>query len=191
MKKVLSYAVPLALAVNFFMPYGLRASPDREESGKIQVSSTVFEDSLYAVNGSNWINSEPLQFALNDVTRDLDLRGLEAKAVLLNFWGIWCGYCRADAPKLEGMWQKYKDSGLVIVALHDYKASIGFDEVADFAREKKLTYPIGMDDSENPTFRRYAIRSVPYQVLIDGNGKIIEKGHPDKIRAVVDSLMGN
>ena len=192
MKKVLSYVAPLALvASSFFMPAGLKASPDIEEMDRASVGSTIFEDNLFNINSSNWINFEPLQFAVDSATQDLNLRRLEAKAILVNFWGKWCPSCRADTPNLEKMWQNYKGSGLVLISLSDNREAISFDAVTDFAREKNLTYPIGMDDSGNPTFTKYRVFSVPYQVLVDGDGRIIARGHPDQVRTVVDRVMGN
>lgn len=42
---------------------------------------------------------------------------LKGKAVLLDFWAVWCGPCMASMPKVEGLYKKYKDKGLMVLGM--------------------------------------------------------------------------
>lgn len=72
---------------------------------------------------------------------------LEAQTpVLVDFWAPWCGPCRAIAPTIDQLAREY--SGRVKVA------KLNVDEAPELAR-------------------RYAVRSIPTIVVIQG-GKIVK-----------------
>ena len=52
----------------------------------------------------------------------MKLAELRGKVVLLDFWSFGCGPCVADMPALMELHDRYKDKGLVIVAIHDNSA---------------------------------------------------------------------
>jgi peroxiredoxin len=66
--------------------------------------------------------SEPSAAAPAFVLPDLaggrvSLESMSGKVVLLTFWATWCFPCRTEMPGLERLWQRYRERGLVIVAV--------------------------------------------------------------------------
>ena len=47
----------------------------------------------------------------------LRLADLKGKVVFLNLWATWCPPCKEEMPAMERLWQRYKDQGLVVIAL--------------------------------------------------------------------------
>ena len=99
-----------------------------------------------------------------------DLRG---KIVMLQFTASWCGVCRKEMPFIESdIWQKYKDHPSF--ALFGIDRDEPLERVKAFARQTKVTYPLGLDPGAN-IFGLYADKKagITRNVLIDKDGKII------------------
>jgi thiol-disulfide isomerase/thioredoxin len=105
------------------------------------------------------------------------LAGLKGKVVLLEFWATWCGPCRASIPHLQKLHDTYGKKGLVVLSV----TSEDLETVKEFVADNKMTFPIGIDDSDR-TMTIYAIRSIPAAFLIDTAGRIVWQGHTMELK---------
>jgi thiol-disulfide isomerase/thioredoxin len=101
-----------------------------------------------------------------------DLRSLDGKVRVLDFWATWCGPCVANIPHLVKLYGKYKPMGVEFVALSQDKSA---DKVRKLVREKKMNYLVAIDDG---TVDRFKINSYPTVVVIGHTGKVIWCGFP-------------
>lgn len=88
-------------------------------------------------HAEHWINSEPLSLE--------DLRG---RVVLVRFWTApGCPFCRATAPSLNTLHERYRDDGLAVVGLYHHKARSPLDpaEVARHAEAFGFEFPVAVD----------------------------------------------
>lgn len=102
------------------------------------------------------------------------LAGLQGKPIILNFWASWCIPCRAEAPRLQKVWQQYRDRGLVVLGV-DYS-----DNDADarkFIGEFQQTYPNG-PDLGGRIARAYGISGVSETYFIDRRGQLLQGTDP-------------
>ena len=119
-----------------------------------------------------------------------ELRG--KKVILINFWATWCPPCRLEMPTMQQIYSEYKGKGFEILAVNiepDAK-----EEIRDFIKELRLTFPVLLDSNMKVT-RQYRLFGLPVSVLIDRQGIIRGKeiGYHDwtdkESRKQVESLL--
>ena len=99
--------------------------------------------------------------------------------VLLDFWGSWCGPCRAENPILSMLHQRYENQ--VFQSAKGIRfISVALDrdpEAARAAIEKdQLRWPMQILQQEmmdGPVAKLYGIKSIPTKYLIGPDGRII------------------
>jgi cytochrome c biogenesis protein CcmG/thiol:disulfide interchange protein DsbE len=103
---------------------------------------------------------------------NVSLESLRGKVAFVNFWATWCAPCRAEAPSLEGLYQRLHGDGFEVVAISIDKpeASAAID---GFKRDFSLSFPIPLDPSKR-VYDAYQVSGVPETFLIDPAGRVIE-----------------
>lgn len=97
-----------------------------------------------------------------------DWASLKGKVVLLDFWAHWCGPCRAAVPKLKEIYEKYRDKGLVIIAIHSDPKK---DEMVKAVKEFEMHWYVALD-AEHLTMKAFHADSYPDYYLIDRRGNV-------------------
>jgi len=104
-----------------------------------------------------------------------DLKSLQGKVVLIDFWATWCGPCIAELPNLKKAYEKYKDKGFEIVGYsvdHDVTALKNFVQ-----REKtpwiSLSMVLSVDAGLEDYSETYQVTGIPTLFLFDKDGKLV------------------
>ncbi len=111
-------------------------------------------------------------FTLRDVDgKDVRLSDYAGKVVLIDFWATWCTPCQAELPHLQELYDQYKDKGFVVLAVSmDGPETLA--NVAPFARQNNLTFPMLLDEDTKVVAVYNPKRTAPLSVLVDRKGRI-------------------
>lgn len=129
------------------------------ESKKLKTSGSVYKDIKLKSSLGNDIS-------LSDYVG-------KHKVVLIDFWASWCGPCIKEMPHVVDAYAKYKNKGFEIVGI-----SMDEDQGRWLATidRLKMTWPQMSDLKgwKSTAAQLYGIDSIPYTLLIDQDGKIID-----------------
>jgi thiol-disulfide isomerase/thioredoxin len=116
-----------------------------------------------------------------------ELAKLKGKVVVVDFWATWCPPCRASIPHNIEMVNDYKEKGLVFIGVHD--ASRGSEKMEAMAKEKKINYPLAIDDA-GKSAKEYKVGWWPTYIVIDRKGIVRAFGlEPGSVEKVVEKLI--
>lgn len=109
-----------------------------------------------------WINSPALTPA-----------SLHGKVVLVDFWTYSCINCLRTLPYIKAWYDKYKDSGLVIVGVHTPEFPFEKDEsnVRKAVHDLGISYPVAMDN-DYAIWRSFNNEYWPADYFVDATGHI-------------------
>jgi thiol-disulfide isomerase/thioredoxin len=90
------------------------------------------------------------------------------QVAVVNVWASWCAPCRAEAPTLAALTEKYTDVAFIGILTRDNPVN-----AEAFARRFALPYPTLIDDSVLIGFRKsLPANAIPSTVLIDKRGNV-------------------
>ena len=122
----------------------------------------------------------------------------KGKVIVLDFWGSWCGPCRAELPIFQAVYERYREKGVVFLGMNFERPQQGRDlkELArDFMERNKYTFPVVVDHDQVAS-NAYGITGFPTVFLIDKAGNFryknvgvsegIETILTDQIESLID-----
>jgi peroxiredoxin len=116
-------------------------------------------DQAPQVMAKGWLNLPP------GMTRITE-KDLQGQILLLEFWLSTGDACKKSVSFLNGMDEKFKDRGVVLIALSTEEKPI----VSDFIKKQEVSYICGAD--ARWSFTAYGIDKIPTFVLVDIEGKV-------------------
>jgi thiol-disulfide isomerase/thioredoxin len=130
---------------------------------------------------------------LNTGGRDVTLRELRGKIVVIDFWTFCCINCLHVLDELRPLEEKYADV-LVTIGVHSPKFAHEADPAALAAAVERYSVDHAvLDDPELTTWRQYAVRAWPTLVVVDPEGYVVAQlsgeGHAHSLDTVVAELI--
>jgi peroxiredoxin len=117
-------------------------------------------------------------FTLEDLSANkVSLSQYRGNVVLLDFWATWCGPCRIAIPKLVGLNEKYRDRGLVILAISMDDPELANNKyLSAFKKKYKINYPV-LRSTSKVALDYFGTEQMPIPTLfvINREGKVVDK----------------
>lgn len=100
--------------------------------------------------------------------QQLSAAQLAGKVVVLDFWATWCPPCVASLPKITAATAKYRDKGVVFLAVNCGEEPA---DIIQFLTAQNLNAPAVLD-SVGAIGKLYAVTGIPQTVIIDKKGMV-------------------
>jgi peroxiredoxin len=106
--------------------------------------------------------------------KEVKLSDFRGKVTLIDFWASWCGPCRRENPNVVKLYNQYKDQGFDILGVSlDRDEKRWLDAIAKDGLE--WTQVSDLKGWKNQVAKLYGVSSIPHTVLLDGEGRIIQR----------------
>ncbi|GAC1444136.1 MAG: TlpA disulfide reductase family protein [Sediminibacterium sp.] len=121
------------------------------------------------------IGTQAIAFTQKDTAnKPVSLSSFKGKYVLVDFWASWCRPCRAENPHVVEAFNQYKDKNFTVLGVSlDQDRNNWIQAI----KADKLTWTHVSDLKywNNAVAQLYHIQSIPANMLIDPDGKIIAR----------------
>jgi thiol-disulfide isomerase/thioredoxin len=141
----------------------------------------------YGNGGANYTDGSgvPVQIPADKRTKAIDFTGTtvdgktftasesRGPVTVVNFWYANCAPCRAEAPFLQGLYEKYQTDGVKFIGVNIFDQPAG---ALSFEKTYKITYPSVMDVDSGAARVAFAgavaPTATPTTFVLDAKGRI-------------------
>ena len=105
--------------------------------------------------------------------KKIKINDLNDTPMVINFWFLACEPCKKEMKYLDIYNTKYEKYGFKVVSVNTDNSRT-FNRVKPFVESKKYSFDV-LSDPRSLFFRKVGGVQCPYLIIVDGEGKIINK----------------
>ncbi|WP_439183870.1 redoxin domain-containing protein [Carboxylicivirga taeanensis] len=120
---------------------------------------------------------------------EISLDYFQGKVLMIDFWASWCGPCVKELPHVKELYEKYNDKGFEVLGVSlDSKEKSWLTAIEKFNLNWHNYSALNKWDCDFA--KKYFVRGIPYNVIIDQNGNIVAKGiHGKQLESTIEQLL--
>lgn len=121
--------------------------------------------------------------------KDIDVKDLKGKVVLIDFWATWCPPCVKKMPEVKAVYDKYNKDGFEVVGVSLDRSEAPLKE---FIKENDLGWANLLDSAQKQSLAdQFGVTSIPSLFLLDQTGTIVALNpHGGDLDGEVAKLLG-
>jgi thiol-disulfide isomerase/thioredoxin len=102
--------------------------------------------------------------------KEISLKSLRGKVVVLDFWATWCGPCRMAMPHMQELWNRHKGQAFALFGVNCREKPSGPDPLK-FIRGAGFTYPVLLRGDSVAS--AYQVSGIPAFYVIGADGRVL------------------
>lgn len=112
-------------------------------------------------------------FTLKNIDgKEVKLSDYRGKTVIVNFFGVWCGWCIKEMPGFMKVYNEYKSKNVELVVVDN---GDNLNTVVNYLKTNKFDIKPLMD-SESKVVKQYRVQGFPTTFILDKDG-VIKAAH--------------
>ena len=100
---------------------------------------------------------------------------LGRQPIMLVFWASWCPQCKVEVPKVNELFEKYRNRGMYFLGIN-----VGHNDserrASQFINKTGMAYPV-IYDNDHVLGREYGVQGVPTVLIVNRQGLIVFRGY--------------
>ncbi len=132
---------------------------------------------------------QPLAFKFTALDgREVDLKGMHGKVVLVDCWATWCAPCLREMPHVQAAYDRFHSKGFEVVAI---SSDDDREALEKFVKERRIPWPQYFDGKGemNRFALQFDVGGIPTMWLLDRTGVLRDLNAVKNLPGKIEKLL--